>query len=590
MQVELAQLRYRLPRLRGRGMQLQPAGRRGIGTRGPGETQLEVDRRRILRRDHQARDATSPARPAPATTQRKARRRRELPHGRARRLHQRRQVDAAQPPHRRRRAGRGPALLHARPHRPAGSRLPGGETVLLSDTVGFVRRLPHQLVESFRSTLEEVVERRPARPRGRRAPRPTPTRQIEAVRSVLREIDAGDVPELLGGQQVRRRPTPRRCARCSMRIPGRWPSSAVTGAGVDELLRRHRRPAARPRRRGRAARALRPGRRAGRAAPRRRGARRGARRGRPPGSGPGCPERGDRRFRRVRRRPSAVDRRAGRLGWSADVARRRRVRPAAVPLRPARRVAAARRGGARGGIVDLSDRHPGDPVPEVVARALADAGARRRPATRRRSGAPALREAAAGWMERRFGVSVDPAQVDRAASGPRSWSPRSPTCSTCATRRRDTVLYPAVVLPDLRDGRELAGLPGRPRPARRRAGTSTSRRCAEEDAARALLLWLNEPGQPHRRSRAPPTPVAAAVGWARRGASIVASDECYVEFTWDAAATRPGPPPWRAGTDGVLAVHSLSKRSNMAGCRCGFVRRRRRPRRLPRSRSASTPG
>src|SRR6478736_108920 len=155
VQVELAQLRYRLPRLRGRGLQLSQQGA-GIGTRGPGETQLEVDRRRLLRRMQKLeRDLVGLA--ATRATQRKARKRRDVPHvalvgytnaGKSTLLNRlthagvlvQNQLFSTLDPTVRR--------LH----------LPGGETVLVSDTVGFVRRLPHQLVEAFRSTLEEVVD------------------------------------------------------------------------------------------------------------------------------------------------------------------------------------------------------------------------------------------------------------------------------------------------------------------------------------------------------------------------------------------------------------------------------------------------
>ena len=116
-QVELALLRYRLPRLRGRGGGLsQQAG--GIGTRGPGETQLEVDRRRLVRRMHRL-EADLREVERTRTLQRRSRAR-----GRHRELalvglHQRRQVDAAQRAHRRRRAGGEPALRHPRPAHPA---------------------------------------------------------------------------------------------------------------------------------------------------------------------------------------------------------------------------------------------------------------------------------------------------------------------------------------------------------------------------------------------------------------------------------------------------------------------------------------
>ncbi len=191
VQVELAQLRYRLPRLRGRGIELSQQGS-GIGTRGPGETQLEVDRRRIQRRITKLeRDLVQLGRTR--ATQRKSRRRRALSNvalvgytnaGKSTLLN---------------RLTRAEVLVEDRLFSTLDPstrrlRLPGGEIVLLSDTVGFVRRLPHQLVESFQSTLEEVgsadllvhlVDAGVAEPAAR----------IRAVRAVLNEIGAGQVPE-----------------------------------------------------------------------------------------------------------------------------------------------------------------------------------------------------------------------------------------------------------------------------------------------------------------------------------------------------------------------------------------------------------
>jgi succinyldiaminopimelate transaminase len=223
---------------------------------------------------------------------------------------------------------------------------------------------------------------------------------------------------------------------------------------------------------------------------------------------------------------------------------------------------------APGGIVDLSIGTPNDPVPEIVVKALADAG----PGSAgypRAIGGPVLREAAAGWMERTFGVVVDPVHVvncigtkELVASLPHVLRLRDPS--------RDTVLYPAVSYPTYAMGAELGGCRAVPVPLGDDWHLDLSA-VAEEDAARALLLWLNEPGNP-TGSQSAPAPMAAAVEWAGARGVIVASDECYVEFNWDDAGEPvPGASALSADVDGVLAVHSLSKRSNMAGYRCGFL-------------------
>src|SRR5438045_4745799 len=166
-QVELALLRYRLPRLRGRGKAFsQQAG--GIGTRGPGETQLEVDRRRLLRRitklESELRDLSKTRR-----TQRKARVRSNLPTislvgytnaGKSTLLN--RLTDAGVLVE-----DRLFATLDATTRRRS---LPGGEPGLLTDTVGFVRKLPHQLAEAFKSTLAVVAESDRLVPAAGRAP------------------------------------------------------------------------------------------------------------------------------------------------------------------------------------------------------------------------------------------------------------------------------------------------------------------------------------------------------------------------------------------------------------------------------------
>ena len=229
-QVELALLRYRLPRLRGRGHELsQQAG--GIGTRGPGETQLEVDRRRLVRR-MQRLEADLREVDRTRRLQRRARSRGRLREvglvgytnaGKSTLLN--RLTDAGVPA-----ADRLFVTLDPRTRQLS---LPGGETVLVTDTVGFVRKLPHELVEAFRSTLDSVryadllvhvVDGAAAHPEA----------QVAAVRAVLDEIGASEVPELLVVNKADRSP---KAALLAAETGGAVCISAVTGEGIGELLR-----------------------------------------------------------------------------------------------------------------------------------------------------------------------------------------------------------------------------------------------------------------------------------------------------------------------------------------------------------------
>jgi len=228
-QVELAQLRHRLPRLRGRGKQLsQQAG--GIGTRGPGETQLEVDRRRLVRRMgklEQELKRLSQTR----ETQRKSRRRSRLATvslvgytnaGKSTLLN--RLTDAGVLVEDRLFATLDPRIRRLQ--------LPGGERVLLSDTVGFIRKLPHELVEAFKSTLEVVVDA-DLLVHVVDAAAPDPEEQITAVHTVLGEIGAAEVPELMAFNKADVAPEAKRLAD---RHPGSVMISALRGDGVEELL------------------------------------------------------------------------------------------------------------------------------------------------------------------------------------------------------------------------------------------------------------------------------------------------------------------------------------------------------------------
>jgi succinyldiaminopimelate transaminase len=204
-----------------------------------------------------------------------------------------------------------------------------------------------------------------------------------------------------------------------------------------------------------------------------------------------------------------------------------------------------------GGIVDLSIGTPCDPPPAVVLEALARSGTERGypPSI----GTAAYREAACAWMERRLGVTVDPSLV-AACVGTKELVAGMPHWLRLRRPDLDTVLYPAISYPSYAMGAQLAGARAVPYAALEDIDPA--------DAARALCLWLNVPGNPTGEL----ADLGAAAAWGRAHDVPVLSDECYAEFTWD------GPPRTilEHGSDGVLAAHSLSKRSNLAGVRAGF--------------------
>jgi succinyldiaminopimelate transaminase len=211
-----------------------------------------------------------------------------------------------------------------------------------------------------------------------------------------------------------------------------------------------------------------------------------------------------------------------------------------------------------GGVVDLSIGTPCDPPPAAAVAALAASDAERGyPAS---VGTPAFREAAAGWLDRRLGVAVDPGHIG-ACVGTKELVAGLPQWLHLRDPSRDTVLYPAVSYPSYAMGATLAGCRPVAVPVDDRWRIDLDA-IAPEDAARALCLWVNTPGNPAGGL----DDLRAAASWGRAHGVPVFSDECYAEFTWDG-----GPRTiLREGAEGVVAVHSLSKRSNFAGARVGF--------------------
>ena len=409
--------------------------------------------------------------------------------------------------------------------------------MLVTDTVGFVRKLPHELVEAFRSTLDSVrladlvlhVVDGTAADAGM---------QMAAVHEVLREIGADGVPELVVVNKADRAPEEAKALAHGME--GSVLVSALTGEGVDELLRV--------------------------VADRLRGADRVVELVVPWA-------RGD-VLAAVHREGEVVGqtRRRG-VGGAPGRARRRRPGPLrGVPVRAVTfrlppypydrldglaEVAAAH----PGGMVDCSVGTPCDPPPPAVVEALAtsdtergypDLGRqRRRCARRRRPGWPAA--SASSWRPRR-----SPSRSAR-----RSWWRRCRTSCDCASPSATPSSTPRCRTRPMPWGRSWPGAVPFPSPRRpaERAGstwprsTPTTRRapscCGPTRLRTRPAAWATSARRP---SGGGPTAIP------------VFSDECYTEFTW------AGPPRsvLEHGPEGVVAVHSLSKRSNLAGLRVGF--------------------
>ena len=207
------------------------------------------------------------------------------------------------------------------------------------------------------------------------------------------------------------------------------------------------------------------------------------------------------------------------------------------------------------GIVDLSIGTPVDPVPEVVQAALRAAA--NSPGYPQTAGTPALRQAAAGWLARRHGVSVDPATV-LPVVGTKEFIAWLPTLLGCGTG--DIVVYPSLAYPTYDVGARLAG-----------AEPVAADGLVSLGPAPVRLAWLNSPSNPTGQVL-PAEHLRKAVSWARDRGTVVASDECYIELGWDEKPLSVLHPDVCGGSHaGLLAVHSLSKRSNLAGYRAGFV-------------------
>jgi succinyldiaminopimelate transaminase len=209
------------------------------------------------------------------------------------------------------------------------------------------------------------------------------------------------------------------------------------------------------------------------------------------------------------------------------------------------------------GIVDLSVGSPVDPTPGIVQAALAAAGdAHGYPQT---AGSLALREAIVSWYARRRGVSDLTIANVLPSIGSKELIALLPLM--LGIGKGDSVVQPAVAYPTYAIGAALAG------------ATVVSSDDPAEWPEGTKLIWVNTPGNPDGQVRGTEW-LASTVARARQLGAVIASDECYAEFTWTGEGATPSilhPGVVEGDHRSVLALYSLSKQSNLAGYRAGFV-------------------
>jgi aspartate/methionine/tyrosine aminotransferase len=211
-----------------------------------------------------------------------------------------------------------------------------------------------------------------------------------------------------------------------------------------------------------------------------------------------------------------------------------------------------------GGVIDLSVGDPCDPPSAAVIAALSSSNLERGypPSI----GIEPLRAAVRSWMQRKFDIDIPLTQI-AAAVGSKEFVVTTPQWMKLRTPSRDTVLFPAVSYPSYAMGATLSGCRPVAVPMTPTGGLDLSKISAD-DAKRALMIWMNSPSNPTGAL----DDMEAVVNWGRANDVPVFSDECYVEFTWQGKPTTA----LQYGTQGVIALHSLSKRSNLAGLRVAF--------------------
>lgn len=239
----------------------------------------------------------------------------------------------------------------------------------------------------------------------------------------------------------------------------------------------------------------------------------------------------------------------------------------ALPEFPWDRLAAFKQRAVAHGLIDLSIGTPVDSTPTVVQDALRAAADS--PGYPTVWGTPALRQAAADWMQRRLGVTINPDAV-LPTIGSKELVAMLPF--QLGLSSRDVIAIPAVAYPTYDVGARLAG-----------ASVVLADGVDELEAQRArveatgrnlAMVWLNSPANPSGAVHSAAA-LAEIVAWGREHSVLIANDECYIELGWDITPVSIlHPAVCGTGADahrGLLAAHSLSKRSNLAGYRGGFV-------------------
>ncbi|MER7182202.1 bifunctional succinyldiaminopimelate transaminase/glutamate-prephenate aminotransferase [Streptomyces hyaluromycini] len=208
------------------------------------------------------------------------------------------------------------------------------------------------------------------------------------------------------------------------------------------------------------------------------------------------------------------------------------------------------------GIVDLSVGTPVDPVPDLIQKALIDAADS--PGYPTVWGTPALRDAITAWVTRRLGARGVTHRHVLPIVGSKELVAWLPT--QLGLGPGDKVAYPRLAYPTYEVGARLA-----------RAGYEVYDDPRDLDPAGLKLLWLNSPSNPTGKVLSKQE-LTETVAWARAHGVLLFSDECYLELGWEADPVSVLHPDVNGGSyDGIVAVHSLSKRSNLAGYRAAFL-------------------